>query len=177
MYFVYDRRLHFPWRGRVGNRRWKSHRTTPISSKLPCTTRLGSQPLTASVRVAAARPSSTNRGRTARNHRPLGLFSSPQRSLPPQVFNDPMSSDTHQLHAIAIPPTKNNDFNSGDILPLWQIGMHHRGCCQANASGIRAGVNSAPELELIANSGIGIELELPSLNLELNWNCHHWNRN
>ena len=24
-------------------------------------------------------------------------------------------------------------------------------------------------------SGIGIELELPSL--ELNWNCHHWNRN
>ena len=41
----------------------------------------------------------------------------------------------------------------------------------------RAGVNSAPELELIANSnsnsGIGIELELPSL--ELNWNCHHWN--
>ena len=44
---------------------------------------------------------------------------------------------------------------------------------------IRAGVNSAPELELIANSksGIGIELELPSLELELNWNCHHWNMN
>ena len=45
----------------------------------------------------------------------------------------------------------------------------------------RAGVNSAPELELIANSnsnsGIGIELELSSLELELNWNCHHWNRN
>ena len=37
----------------------------------------------------------------------------------------------------------------------------------------RAGVNSAPELEFIAN--FGIELELPSL--ELNWNCHHWNRN
>ena len=41
----------------------------------------------------------------------------------------------------------------------------------------RAGVNSAQELEFIANSksGIGIELELPSL--ELNWNCHHWNKN
>ena len=26
-------------------------------------------------------------------------------------------------------------------------------------------------------SGIGIELELPSLELELNWNCHHWNMN
>ena len=37
----------------------------------------------------------------------------------------------------------------------------------------RAGVNSAPELEFIANSNSGIELELASL--ELNWNCHHWN--
>ena len=44
------------------------------------------------------------------------------------------------------------------------------------STGSRAGVNSAPELELIANSNSGIELELPSLELELNWNCHHWNR-
>ena len=50
----------------------------------------------------------------------------------------------------------------------------------------RAGVNSTPELEFIANSNsksgigiviIGIELELPSLEYELNWNCHHWNWN
>ena len=42
---------------------------------------------------------------------------------------------------------------------------------------VRAGVNSAPELKFIdnSNSGIGIELELTSL--ELNWNCHNWNRN
>ena len=40
---------------------------------------------------------------------------------------------------------------------------------------VRAGVNSAPELEFIANSGI--ELELPSLELELNWNSHNWNWN
>ena len=32
---------------------------------------------------------------------------------------------------------------------------------------IRAGVYSAPELEFIANSGIGIELELSSFELEL----------
>ncbi len=41
----------------------------------------------------------------------------------------------------------------------------------------RAGVNSATELEFIANSNSksGIEFELPSL--ELNLNCHHWNWN
>ena len=39
----------------------------------------------------------------------------------------------------------------------------------------RAGVNSALGLEFIANSNSGIELELPSLELELNY--HHWNRN
>ena len=38
----------------------------------------------------------------------------------------------------------------------------------------RAGVNSAPEL---GNLLPILELELPSLELELNWNCHHWNRN
>ena len=63
----------------------------------------------------------------------------------------------------------------------------------------RAGANSGPELELLANSnsnsgigigielafpsltGIGIELELPVFELELNWNCHNlnwnWSRN
>ena len=57
----------------------------------------------------------------------------------------------------------------------------------------RAGANSGPELELLANSnsnsgigigielafpsltGIGIELELPVFELEFNWNCHNWN--
>ena len=59
----------------------------------------------------------------------------------------------------------------------------------------RAGANSGPELELLANSnsnsgivigielafpsltGIGIELELRVFELELNWNCHNWNWN
>ena len=55
----------------------------------------------------------------------------------------------------------------------------------------RAGANSGPELELLANSnsgigielafpsltGIGIELELPVFELELNWNCHNLNWN
>ena len=57
----------------------------------------------------------------------------------------------------------------------------------------RAGANSGPELDCLANSnsnsgigigielafrsltGIGIELELPVFELELNWNCHNWN--
>ena len=68
-------------------------------------------------------------------------------------------------------------------------------CCDTS----RAGANSGPELELLANSnsnsgigigielafpsltGIGIELELPVFELELNWNCHNlnwnWSRN
>ena len=61
----------------------------------------------------------------------------------------------------------------------------------------RAGANSGPELDFLANSnsnsrigigigielafpsltGIGIELELPVFELELNWNCHNWNWN
>ena len=59
----------------------------------------------------------------------------------------------------------------------------------------RAGANSGPELDLLANfnsnsgiwigieltfpslTGIGIELELPVFELELNWNCHNWNWN
>ena len=33
------------------------------------------------------------------------------------------------------------------------------------------------ELSGIDNIGLGIELELPSSDLELNWNCHHRNWN
>ena len=33
------------------------------------------------------------------------------------------------------------------------------------------------ELSGIYNIGLGIELELPSSELELNWNCHHRNWN
>ena len=33
------------------------------------------------------------------------------------------------------------------------------------------------ELSGIDNIGLGIELELPSSELELNWNCHHRNWN
>ena len=40
---------------------------------------------------------------------------------------------------------------------------------------IRAGVNSAPELEFIANSNSGIAIVGIGIELELNLNCHNWN--
>ena len=74
----------------------------------------------------------------------------------------------------------------------WECQIHgSRTEYENGAISLRAGANSGPELELLANSnsgigigielafpsltGIGIELELPVFELEFNWNCHNWN--